>query len=69
MWFAAKGAKGGLNPVFFIFDPKTQKPNSAARPPLKSRRWSAESANQLVAGWLNAVLEKAGRTRGNPDEN
>ena len=23
VWFAAKGAKGGLNPVFFIFDLKT----------------------------------------------
>ena len=32
------GGRGWLNPVFFIFDPKTQKPNSAARPPLKSRR-------------------------------
>ena len=50
MWFSAKGAKGGLNPVFFIFDPKTQKPNSAARPPLKSRRPYAKAGNQLVAG-------------------
>ena len=51
MWFAAKGAKGGLNPVFFIFDPKTQKPNSAVRPSVKSRRRSPKPGNQLSAGW------------------
>ena len=50
VWFAAKVAKGELNPVFFIFDPKTQKPNSAARPPLKSRRPTAKPGNQLGTG-------------------
>ena len=51
VWFAAKVAKGELNPVFFIFDPKTQKPNSAVRPSVKSRRRSAKAGNQLGSGW------------------
>ena len=57
-----EGGEGGAKSGVFYFDPKTQKPNSAARPPppLKSRRWSPKAAaNQLVPGcwvlWL-AVL-------------
>ena len=59
VWFAAKAAKGELNPVFFIFDPKTQKPNSDARTPLKSRRWSPKAANQLVSGYKTTKTTKA----------
>ena len=47
---ATKGAKGGSNPLFFIFDPKTQKPNSAVRPSVKSRRRLPKPGNQLSSG-------------------
>ena len=33
-----EGGEGGAKSGVFYFDPKTQKPNSATRPPLKSRR-------------------------------
>ena len=46
-----RGAKGGLNPVFFIFDPKTQKPNSDARPPLKSRESTLTGKCAMPAGF------------------
>ena len=53
MWFAAKGTKGGLNPVFFLL---TQKPKNPIPPPARLSNLDARLRNPGInfrpASWF-----------------